>query len=230
MCLFYGLYLWWTKGGRLAIIFQPFPHIVVFSATGVWHGTNRSGRWRIEKMSNEAVIKWLDLHQKASSRRFKEWTGCGCPVPETDLVTVYRRDGNLVTDLASRINWYMPDQTTYVIRWMHGDLDGNIQPTGLPDQDGWVSQYCGMPDPVPPNQSVTGLEVRDWGGQRVILPATSTLPHHWCDWRYVTEPTMAFYERSFTRDRLMRNGCPPLYVELTREKAATITLILAKHM
>jgi hypothetical protein len=59
MCLFLGLYLWYKYGGKLLVVFQPFPHVIVCSKSGIWHGTNRSGKWQIEKMSSESFRKWI---------------------------------------------------------------------------------------------------------------------------------------------------------------------------
>ena len=59
MCLVYALYLWWKYGGYLVFVFQPAPHALVFSKHGVWHGTNKSGKWRIEYMDRASVTRWL---------------------------------------------------------------------------------------------------------------------------------------------------------------------------
>jgi hypothetical protein len=59
MCLIIGIYLWIKHGGKLLIIFQPFPHVVVSAKSGIWHGTNRSGKWKIEKMEPSFFNKWL---------------------------------------------------------------------------------------------------------------------------------------------------------------------------
>lgn len=59
MCLILGIYLWIKLGGKLLIVFQPFPHVVVSTRFGIWHGTDRNGSWQIEQMSNRAFSKWM---------------------------------------------------------------------------------------------------------------------------------------------------------------------------
>jgi len=65
MCLLYGLLIWIRFRGKIAVIFQPFPHVVVFTSKGVIHATNRTGRWKIERMRQSLVAKWLYLPQKS---------------------------------------------------------------------------------------------------------------------------------------------------------------------
>lgn len=43
----------------MLIVFQPFPHVVISARSGIWHGTNRSGKWQIEKMSEESFKRWI---------------------------------------------------------------------------------------------------------------------------------------------------------------------------
>ena len=59
MCLILGIYLWIKLGGKLLIVFQPFPHVVVSTKSGIWHGTNRNGSWVIEQMEHDVAVRWL---------------------------------------------------------------------------------------------------------------------------------------------------------------------------
>ncbi len=60
MCLLIGLYLWKKHGGRLVIIFQPFPHVVVFCRDGLCrHGTHKTGRWSIEILEMHKFKRWF---------------------------------------------------------------------------------------------------------------------------------------------------------------------------
>ena len=64
MCFIIAIYLWIKYGGKFIIVFQPFPHIVVSSKSGIFHGTNRSGKWRIEEMDSDSFSRWLVPHTK----------------------------------------------------------------------------------------------------------------------------------------------------------------------
>ena len=81
------------------------------------------------------------------------WQGGKCPVPKDDLVTVVQWNGYIQTRRASWFIWDCTDQTTRILRWLHGDLHGNIQPTYEPDADGWIAWY-GNDCPVDADQSV----------------------------------------------------------------------------
>ena len=59
MCIYYGIKLWISKGGKLLFTFQPNFHVMVCSPTGIFHGTNRRGGWTIEKIDAEAFTRWL---------------------------------------------------------------------------------------------------------------------------------------------------------------------------
>jgi len=72
MCLILGLYIWHKHGGRLIIIFQPFPHCVVFCKDGICrHGTNRGkgGRWKIQEMEMESFRRWFFREERRYETR-----------------------------------------------------------------------------------------------------------------------------------------------------------------
>ena len=62
MCILYALKLWKKKGGNLVIQIRPNFHVMVCSATGIWHGTNESGKWRVEQVNHRALARWLTLN------------------------------------------------------------------------------------------------------------------------------------------------------------------------
>lgn len=72
MCLFFGIYLWLKHGGKLLIIFQPCPHVVVCSKGLVWHGTNKHGTWSIENIERDNFVKWLIPNTGRQVRREPE--------------------------------------------------------------------------------------------------------------------------------------------------------------
>ena len=59
LCFVYGIYLWAKHGGRLLIVFHPFPHVLVLSKDIILHGTNKSGKWKIESIEKDSFIRWL---------------------------------------------------------------------------------------------------------------------------------------------------------------------------
>ena len=75
--------------------------------------------------------------------KWQSWQGGKCPVPEDDLVTAVQWNGYVQTRRASWFIWDCTDQTTRILRWLHGDLHGIIQPTYKPDADGWIAWYGG---------------------------------------------------------------------------------------
>lgn len=60
-CIFYGLYLWKKHGGRLIIVCQPLPHVMVICKDGlIRHGTNfGTGKWRIEEIEADKFKRWI---------------------------------------------------------------------------------------------------------------------------------------------------------------------------
>lgn len=64
MCLYYAIIIWIRSGGKLVIVFQPFPHVIVCTKLGVIHATNTKssdGRWEIKRLNTKKMIKWLNL-------------------------------------------------------------------------------------------------------------------------------------------------------------------------
>ena len=64
MCLILAILLCWRHRKykpKMVVVFQPFPHVVVCTRRGCWHGTNKSGKWRIVKMDSDALSRWLHI-------------------------------------------------------------------------------------------------------------------------------------------------------------------------
>lgn len=59
MCVFYALKLWLQKGGKLLFIFQPSFHVIVCSSSGIFHGTNKNGKWKVEQIDAASFTRWL---------------------------------------------------------------------------------------------------------------------------------------------------------------------------
>ena len=59
MCLLYALKLWKDKGGKLLFQISPNFHVMVCSSTGIYHGTNKGGKWHVEELNAEALTRWL---------------------------------------------------------------------------------------------------------------------------------------------------------------------------
>jgi hypothetical protein len=59
MCIFYALSLWRKYGGKFLFSFQPSFHVMVCSASGIFHGTSKGGKWHVEQLDVDALAKWL---------------------------------------------------------------------------------------------------------------------------------------------------------------------------
>lgn len=59
MCIYYGWKLWRKYGGRVLFSFQPKFRVMVCSDSGIYHGTNKGGKWHVEQLDIESLSKWL---------------------------------------------------------------------------------------------------------------------------------------------------------------------------
>ena len=64
-CLILGIKIWREHGGKLLIVFQPYPHVIVMCSDGIIrHGTNRkTGVWRVEEMTVSRFVYWMQLNK-----------------------------------------------------------------------------------------------------------------------------------------------------------------------
>ena len=59
MCIIYAFRLWLKHRGKVLIQLRPGFHVMVSGTNCCWHGTNKGGRWHVERLEAEALARWF---------------------------------------------------------------------------------------------------------------------------------------------------------------------------